>query len=368
MLDFLNKRKGTDVSSSTRLPVGDSLDAFGSEHSILSRRGSRAQSDRFPVRRTSVTVVAVVALIAIGVTGYFLRDWRPFRVEAASASLTIESVPAGAEVLSEGIWKGRTPLTLAVTPGEHSFDLMYEGRRKALRVVARSGVAVVHHVGFDVPPPPVPQIKPSSLRVTTQPPNLRVLIDGAPRGTSPLTLHGIEPGTHKVQVGTVERTVEVAAGESAVVILTAPAAPSGPAAGWLIVSAPRTLQIREGNEIIGTSAASKIMLPAGRHEIVLQDDAIGFSEKRIVHVAPGASASIKVDLPNAPLSINALPWAEVWLDGRRLGETPIGNVQVRLGAHEIIFRHPELGERRQTVTVTMNAPARVAVDMRKPGS
>jgi hypothetical protein len=41
---------------------------------------------------------------------------------------------------------------------------------------------------------------------------------------------------------------------------------------------------------------------------------------------------------------------------------------VRLGSHEIVFRHPELGERRQTVIVTLGSPARVSVDMRKPGS
>jgi len=70
-------------------------------------------------------------------------------------------------------------------------------------------------------------------------------------------------------------------------------------------------------------------------------------------------------MPNAPLSINAQPWAEVWVDGNRIGETPIGNHQVRIGSHEIVLRHPDLGERRQSVTVTLTTPARVSVDMRK---
>lgn len=373
MLDFLNlKKKWTGASSSTPASSEDSLDAFGSEHGGSSpSRYRQADSGATNTRRTLLLVVTVVTLVAFGVAGYFLRDWRPFKVEAASASLTIESLPAGAEVLSGGVWKGRTPLTLAVTPGEHAFELMYEGRRKPLRAVARAGAAVVHHVEFDTPAPPSP-VKTSSLRVTTQPANLRVRIDGISRGMSPLTIEDIAPGVHKVQVvgatSTIERTVDVVAGEAAAVIITAAAAPAGPSAGWLTVSSPVPLHIREGNDIIGTSAASKIMLPAGRHELVLVNDAIGFSEKRTVQVGGGASASVKVDLPSAPLSINALPWAEVWLDGKRLGETPIGNLHVRLGAHEIILRHPELGERKQTVTVTMNAPARVSVDMRKPGS
>jgi hypothetical protein len=183
-----------------------------------------------------------------------------------------------------------------------------------------------------------------------------------------MTINQIAPGKHTVQVGSVERVVDVAAGESAAVIITAPPTPVGPAAGWLTVSSPVPLHIRERNEIIGTSSASKILLPAGRHDLELVNETIGFSDKRTVNVSPGASASVKVELPNVSLSINALPWAEVWLDGKPLGETPIGNLQVRPGGHEIIFRHPEFGERRQTVMVTMKAPARVSVDMRKSGS
>ncbi|HEX2281280.1 MAG TPA: PEGA domain-containing protein [Thermomicrobiales bacterium] len=373
MLDFLNIKKRIAMSGSSSRPAAtqeDSLDAFGSEHGGTLHRGETGREGP-STRRTLLLVVTVVTLVALGAAGYFFRNWRPFNVEAASASLTIESLPAGAEVLSEGVWKGRTPLKLAVQPGEHTFELMYEGRRKPLRAVALAGAVVVHHVEFDAPPSPL-EVKTSSLRITTQPARLRVVVDGVSRGVSPLTLEDIAPGTHRVQVigaaNTIERTVDIVAGEAAAVIITAPAAPEGPAAGWLTVNSPVPLQIREGNDIVGTSAASKIMLPAGRHDLVLVNEAIGFSEKRTVQVSPRANASLKVDLPDAPLSINALPWAEVWLDGKRIGETPIGNLQVRLGAHEIVFRHPEFGERKQTVTVTLNAPARVSVDMRKSGS
>ena len=46
------------------------------------------------------------------------------------------------------------------------------------------------------------------------------------------------------------------------------------------------------------------------------------------------------------MALNALPWAEVWIDGESIGETPIGKVSVPIGWHEIVFRHPELGEKR----------------------
>ena len=64
-------------------------------------------------------------------------------------------------------------------------------------------------------------------------------------------------------------------------------------------------------------------------------------------------------------SAHAIPWAEAWVDGERVGETPIGSVQVSIGPHEVVFRHPELGERRVITTVTLAGPAKVSVDMRK---
>ena len=47
------------------------------------------------------------------------------------------------------------------------------------------------------------------------------------------------------------------------------------------------------------------------------------------------------------------------------GEVSVGNLTLPIGPHEIVFRNPELGEQRQAVTVTLKAPARVSVDLRK---
>jgi len=361
--------------------VEDSLDAFGSEDSPASAlpasgvpasvRFADALRPRWLQAKWRIPLV-LTAVIAVGATAYLLRNWRQFNVEASSASLTIESVPVGAEVFAGGASQGRTPLTLSVAPGEHTFELLLDGRRKPLVAVARAGAAVVHHVEFEVPMG-TPK-KTASLTIKTDPAKLRVLVDGVARGVSPLTVTDVRAGTHEVQVvgtgGTLKRKVQIAAGESASVIISTPppASSSSPAAGWLAVSSPVTLHVIEGKEIVGTTASARIMLPAGKHDLLLSNDTLGFSEQRTVQVSAGSTAKLKVNLPSAPLSINAVPWAEVWIDGVRVGETPIGNRAVPLGVHEVVFRHPEFGERRQNVTVTLTSRARVSVDMRKSGS
>jgi serine/threonine-protein kinase len=83
-------------------------------------------------------------------------------------------------------------------------------------------------------------------------------------------------------------------------------------------------------------------------------------------VAAGKLSQIKLEMPRGTISVNAQPWAEVWVDGERIGETPIGNLSVAIGSHSVLFRHPELGEQHHTALVTLKGPARISVDMRKP--
>jgi hypothetical protein len=85
----------------------------------------------------------------------------------------------------------------------------------------------------------------------------------------------------------------------------------------------------------------------------------------VVTVAPGQVAPVKVEWPNGSMALNAQPWAEVWIDGERVGETPVGNVAVPIGPHEVLFRHPDLGEHVVRTTVTLTAPTRLSVDLRK---
>ena len=107
------------------------------------------------------------------------------------------------------------------------------------------------------------------------------------------------------------------------------------------------------------------MLPPGKHEIEIANDAIGFRETRTVQVAPGKLAVIGITLPNGTLSVNASPWAAVEVDGENVGDTPIGNLTLSIGPHEIVFKNPQLGEQRRVVMVTERTPARLSIDMTK---
>ena len=307
MFNFYGLWGGTRPSAAT---AADSLDAFAPETS--GERGRAGRRYALNAREASIALV----LVAIG---YGVHTYRNSAVAPGLASLTVESDPSGALVLVHGMPKGVTPLTMQLPPGEHPLTLEYDQVQKAVRVTARAEASVVHHVQFDS------ATDPATTRAT------------ATRATAPTSARAPVPA----------------------------AATAGPVAGWLSVASDIPLQVVENGQVVGTTASERIMLPAGKRTLRFVNDALGFTTDRTVQVGPGKTLDVAIAVPRAPLSINAVPWAEVWIDGTRVGETPIGNHMVPLGSREIVLRHPQFGERRQFATVTLKGPARVSVDLRK---
>ena len=117
--------------------------------------------------------------------------------------------------------------------------------------------------------------------------------------------------------------------------------------------------------MLGTSESDRLMLAAGAHQLEFVNEVLGFRAARSVQVVPGKVMTLGLELPRGVVNLNAAPWAEVFIDGQPVGETPIGNLSVPIGPHEIVFRHPQFGERRHAVSVTAGVPVRLSVEMKR---
>jgi hypothetical protein len=357
----------------------DGLDAFGSEtdprggepHSVTPTGGPETRSSAIwlPVAAKWATVILLSAGLALALMyGYQHRFGRT----AATGTVTLETTPSALDVVLGGKSLGKTPLTTSLAPGAYDVQIGTAPYAKTIKLVVTAGTSTVQRVEFagDTPLAGGPT---GGLRVQTEPTHLPVAIDGAAHGASPVAIDQLQPGEHEVSVrtstGIVRRTVSIRPRETVSLIVSTATAPppdtSAVSAGWISVSSPVPLQLREGGKVIGTSESDRLMLTAGDHEIEFVNQALGFTSKRTVRVTAGKTAATKVDLPNGVVSINAQPWAEVWIDGERIGETPIGNLSRRVGTHEVIFKHPELGERRESLLIVVGKPARIGVDLRK---
>jgi hypothetical protein len=290
-------------------------------------------------------LLLVVALQTVVIAVVSARSSARSATGLTATSLLVDSPQPGATVMVDGKPAGVTPLRLSLGAGTKSIRLEPAGAGAA----GATGSAA------------------TMVDVTSDPAGARVTIDGKASGVTPLSV-AVEPGAHEVGVASgsasMSRTVTVGAGTTTAVMATLVAAP-GSGAGWVTIASPVELQISEGGVLIGTSNVARLMLPVGRHDLVVSNAALGFQAPVRVDVQAGKSGIATVSLPNGSVSINALPWATVSLDGRDLGTTPIANVDVPLGTHEFVLRHPQLGERHQSVLVTTKGPVRLVVDLNK---
>jgi hypothetical protein len=141
--------------------------------------------------------------------------------------------------------------------------------------------------------------------------------------------------------------------------------PDQPApSGSIEVVSPVRLDVSEGGRPLGASGGP-IQLSVGRHTLNIAREDLGYQAVQVVDVKPGRPHRIEPSLPNGFANLNATPWAEVWINGRKVGETPLGRVPLTIGSHEVQFRHPELGDQTRTLVVTAGSVALLSVDMKK---
>jgi len=315
--------------------------------------------------RIIAAAVVVVALMSGGVFAARRYFSAPTATVPVTGNVVVNTDPAGAAVVIDGEAHGATPVTATLKTGPHTIELSTkDGVRRTMTVNVTANQQLSQFIEM-----PKAAAGTGDLQVRTDPPGARVVVDGQTRGTSPVTVKDLAPGSHVVvlsnDLGSVNEDVTIQPGATASLVVPLKAPQGAPVSGWISITAPAELQIFENDRLLGTSRTERIMVAAGRHDIEVTNEALGFRTTQSIQVTPGQVARIRPDWPMGTIAINAAPWANVTLDGKDLGETPVGNTSVAIGTHEVIFRHPQLGEQRITVTVTANTPARLSVDMRK---
>ena len=214
------------------------------------------------------------------------------------------------------------------------------------------------------PAPPAPvSTTTGALAIDSQPSGAKVTLDGKDAGVTPLTIEGLNPGRHQVTITSgaalVQRSVRIEAGKQATISLPV-------FSGWVAIFAPIRLEVSEGRRSLGSTDDNRILLPPGRHVLTLSSEEFGYSETKTVEISPGEERVLNLR-PMGTVNLNASPWAEVWVDGTRAGETPLANLKVPLGTREFTFKHPQYGERKLTATITTTASA-LTVDFGRPPS
>jgi hypothetical protein len=306
----------------------------------------------------ALLAVALMAAVVAGAWFWF----GPARTPApVTGTFTIETSPPGAIVTIDGKVYGASPLSTPLPPGQHAVEVAGTTKR-VLRVTIEPGARLAQYVELPEAPPQ------NRVHVESVPAGAQVFVDGTMRGVAPVDFEDLPPGAHVVTLrngnAAITQNITVEAGHP-VSLVVPMASPEAGQPGLVAVTSPVELQIFEGERMVGTSRSDQIMMLAGRHDLRLVNKELGFETTRAVQVVPGRTSTVKVDIPNGALFVNAVPWAEVFVDGSKIGDTPIADYQLPVGSHEIALRNPRFAEQRRTVVISLAAPVRLGVDLRR---
>jgi hypothetical protein len=309
-----------------------------------------------PRRRIHLLILAVLTIIATAAAVYSPLVWTIlYEGRRTFGSLAVESDPVGAIITIDGQVRGHTPAQLSVRAGEHVLEIQSGGSAKSKKIEISANGKYTERMTF-----PEAGVR-GGLRISTYPTNGRITIDGIPRGPAPVRVTDLTPGTHTLVVdtplGAQEQDVVVQSGRVAELAV--------PTASWINVTAPYELRVSEAGRLLGTVGRAPLMVRPGRHYFEFLNQALGLKIRQYVDTAPGQSVAVPVELPVGMMNLFADQAADVYLDGQKMGETPLASLQVPLGTHEVIFRHARYGEVRYTVSVTLAAPVNLDVKFTK---
>jgi hypothetical protein len=305
-----------EAESESPTPLFNAEEPFALPQASATPAAAAPGSPKRAGRGGRMWIAAAAALVILATAGFAGFHFFSKADAPPMATLSVESNPQGVPVFVDGVERGVTPAKITLAPGAHILELR-RGVPRVIPVTLTAGAEVSQYLEFAE----------SSL------------------------------------------TAEMLAIPSAAMPPPEPVAPApdtagAPLAGWISARLPFSVEIRENGRLIGTSDTDRLMVAAGSHQLEFVNETLNYRVSKAVQVTAGKVTAVSLELPNGTVNVNAVPWAEVWLNGTRIGETPIGNLSVPVGAHELVFRHPQLGEKRHAISVTAGAPVRLSIDMK----
>jgi len=66
------------------------------------------------------------------------------------------------------------------------------------------------------------------------------------------------------------------------------------------------------------------------------------------------------------LTVRTNPYAEVYINGKKIGETPFADVQLPAGTYMVVFKNPSLPPVKKVVTISPGKPVKLNFDLKSP--
>jgi hypothetical protein len=90
----------------------------------------------------------------------------------------------------------------------------------------------------------------------------------------------------------------------------------------------------------------------------------GYREDAEFTIKPGEITTYPVTLPQGSLRVTTEAGAQIFIEGEAVGTAPLAALRVPIGTREVLVRHPQFGERKQSVDIVLGQPVELSVILR----
>jgi eukaryotic-like serine/threonine-protein kinase len=137
-----------------------------------------------------------------------------------------------------------------------------------------------------------------------------------------------------------------------------------PKKGFLSLTTKPPSAIFWGKKKLGKGTLSKVKLPAGKIKLKVVGPRGVFKMVDLV-IRRGKHITRNVSFGQGTLRIVIRPWADVWIDGKKMGQTPMGAIKLLEGSHQVSLINSELGKKiDRRVTIKPGRETKIQLDWR----
>jgi serine/threonine-protein kinase len=134
--------------------------------------------------------------------------------------------------------------------------------------------------------------------------------------------------------------------------------------GFISVTTEPPADIFLGKNKLGRGSIQRAKVPAGKHKlrVVLRK---GTQRTLAVRIKRGEHIEKSVAFGSGTLRIVVLPWANVWVDGKKKGQTPLPAIDLLEGSHKVRLANDQIGkDLTKTVRVRPGKESLIKLDWR----
>ncbi len=278
---------------------------------------------------------------------------------SGKGKLTVVTTP-WTKVEVDGEQVGNTPVMgHTVDAGKHEVTLVNESYSISfsMSVTVKDGEEKKISHSFEIE-----TTKGDGLLNVSTTPWTEVYVDGEFLGNTPIQGHRLEPGKHTIKLvneglGISEKlgvTIEDGMDTTISKQLT-----TKPKTGTLSVTAHPWAKVFVNGVELGSTPIVKHRLEPGKHKVKLVNDKLGITKTFTVKIVKGEDTKLVKNLtekgdkgPTGTLSVTTTPWTVVYVDGKKVGSSPLIKHKLKAGAHTVKLVNKDL-EIQKVVKVTI---------------